>query len=87
MSLSLLPNSLYRQTTDCTEGGGLTREHCNVLLNYASKLLSYFIENFNMTMFFFFNKYCVHVLLFIYAYSYVGFKSSLELVVVMFDVF
>ena len=20
--------SLYRQTTDCTEGGGLTREHC-----------------------------------------------------------
>ena len=28
MSLSLLPNSLYRQTTDCTEGGGLTREHC-----------------------------------------------------------
>jgi len=32
--------------------------------------------------FFFFYKYCVHdsVLLFIYAYSYVGFKSSLELV-------
>jgi hypothetical protein len=29
MSLSLSPNSLYRQTTDCTEGGGLTREHCN----------------------------------------------------------
>ena len=28
MSLSLSPNSLYRQTTDCTEGGGLTREHC-----------------------------------------------------------
>jgi hypothetical protein len=27
MSLSLSPNSLYRQTTDCTEGGGLTREH------------------------------------------------------------
>jgi hypothetical protein len=25
MSLSLSPNSLYRQTTDCTEGGGLTR--------------------------------------------------------------
>ena len=20
--------SVYRQTTDCTEGGGLTREHC-----------------------------------------------------------
>ena len=28
MSLSLSPNSLYHQTTDCTEGGGLTREHC-----------------------------------------------------------
>jgi hypothetical protein len=28
MSLSLSPNSLYCQTTDCTEGGGLTREHC-----------------------------------------------------------
>jgi hypothetical protein len=31
MSLSLSPNSLYRQTTDCTEGGGLTREHCILL--------------------------------------------------------
>ena len=31
MSLSLSPNSLYRQTTDCTEGGGLTREHCKSL--------------------------------------------------------
>ena len=30
MSLSLSPNSLYRQTTDCTEGGGLTREHCTL---------------------------------------------------------
>jgi hypothetical protein len=29
MSLSLSPNSLYRQTTGCTEGGCLTREHCN----------------------------------------------------------
>jgi hypothetical protein len=28
MSLSLSPDSLYRQTTDCTKGGGLTREHC-----------------------------------------------------------
>ena len=28
MSLSLSPSLLYRQTTDCTEGGGLTREHC-----------------------------------------------------------
>ena len=27
MSLSLSPNSLYHQTTDCTEGGGLMREH------------------------------------------------------------
>ena len=32
MSLSLSPNSLYRQTTDCTEGGGLTREHCIVFI-------------------------------------------------------
>jgi hypothetical protein len=31
MSLSLLPNSLYRQTTDCTEGGGLTREHSSCM--------------------------------------------------------
>ena len=23
--------SVYRQTTDCTEGGGLTREHCNYI--------------------------------------------------------
>jgi hypothetical protein len=30
MSLSLSPNSLYRQTTDCTEGGGLTTLYqCN----------------------------------------------------------
>ena len=43
-------------------------------------------KKINMTMFFlffvfFFNKYCVYVfvLLFTYAYSYVGFKSSLEL--------
>jgi hypothetical protein len=37
MSLSLSPNSLYRQTTDCTEGGGLTREHCiyKILLKVA----------------------------------------------------
>jgi hypothetical protein len=27
MSFSLSPNSLYCQSTDCTEGGGLTREH------------------------------------------------------------
>ena len=32
MSLSLSPNSLYRQTTDCTEGGSLTREHCTHLV-------------------------------------------------------
>ena len=32
MSLSLSPNSLYRQTTDCTEGGGLTREHCTFIV-------------------------------------------------------
>ena len=37
MSLSLSPNSLYRQTTDCTEGGSLTREHCkyNNILNIS----------------------------------------------------
>ena len=33
MSLSLSPNSLYRQTTDCTEGGVLTREHCMFILS------------------------------------------------------
>jgi hypothetical protein len=33
MSLSLSPNSLYRQTTDCTEGGGLTREHCMLIIS------------------------------------------------------
>jgi hypothetical protein len=27
MSLSLSPNLLYRQTTDCTEGGGLTNNY------------------------------------------------------------
>jgi hypothetical protein len=31
MSLSLSPHSLYRQTTDCTEGGGLMREHCSLI--------------------------------------------------------
>ena len=36
MSLSLSPNSLYRQTTDCTEGGGLTREHCTLSENITS---------------------------------------------------
>jgi hypothetical protein len=36
MSLSLSPNSLYRQTTDCTEGGGLTREHC--IYNYTKMI-------------------------------------------------
>ena len=30
MSLSLSPNSFYRQATECTEGGGLTREHCTI---------------------------------------------------------
>ena len=32
MSLSLSPNSLYHQTTDCTEGDGLTTEHCILVL-------------------------------------------------------
>jgi hypothetical protein len=31
MSLSLSPNSLYCQTTNCTEGGGLTREHYSLI--------------------------------------------------------
>jgi hypothetical protein len=37
MSLSLSPNSLYRQTTDCTEGGGLTREHCTAICIHVAK--------------------------------------------------
>jgi hypothetical protein len=39
VSLSLSPNSLYRQTTDCIEGGGLTREHCI----YKKILLFFFL--------------------------------------------
>ena len=39
MSLSLSPNSLYCQTTDCTEGGGLTREHCKCTLQNSILLL------------------------------------------------
>ena len=35
MSLSLSPNSLYRQTTDCTEGGSLTGEHCISITLYV----------------------------------------------------
>ena len=52
MSLSLSPNSLYRQTTNCTEGGGLTREHCTFILEYTLyresviiTLLTYLNEN------------------------------------------
>ena len=37
MSLSLSPNLLYRQTTDCTEGGGLTREHCIFIYKKCQK--------------------------------------------------
>ena len=33
---------------------------CFKLLSYFNLVLN-FIENFNMTMFCFFNKYCVHV--------------------------
>ena len=40
MSLSLSPNSLYRQTTDCTEGGGLTREHCIYIYNVRNHMLT-----------------------------------------------
>jgi hypothetical protein len=39
MSLSLSPNSLYCQTTDCTEGGGITREHCSTIQLYWVVLL------------------------------------------------
>ena len=39
MSLGLSPNSLYRQTTDCTEGGGLTREHCIFLSSVCFLLI------------------------------------------------
>jgi hypothetical protein len=52
MSLSLSPNSLYSQTTNCTEGGGLTREHCTFILEYTPyresviiTLLTYLNEN------------------------------------------
>ena len=43
MSLSLSPNSLYRQTTDCTEGGGLTREHCTCKISRLSSRLYFSI--------------------------------------------
>jgi hypothetical protein len=39
MSPSLTPNSLYRQTTDYTEGGGLTREHCNSYAKMTGNVL------------------------------------------------
>jgi hypothetical protein len=39
MSLSLSPNLLYCQTTDCTEGGGLTREHCNSNINFPTTVV------------------------------------------------
>ena len=41
MSLSLTPNLLYRQTTNCTEGGGLTREHCICIVTKYSTYLNY----------------------------------------------
>jgi hypothetical protein len=41
MSLSLLPNLLYRQTTDCTEGGSLTRDHC-ILVWYTILVYSHY---------------------------------------------
>ena len=41
MSLSLSPNLLYRQTSDCTEGGGLTREHCIDHLQNRINILMY----------------------------------------------
>ena len=48
MSLSLSPNALYRQTTDCTEGGGLTREHCiSKMTFYVSNEIHHFYHDPN----------------------------------------
>ena len=49
MFLSLSPNSLYRQTTDCTEGGGLTREHCIFKTLFGSTLKTLFFSKNIMT--------------------------------------
>jgi hypothetical protein len=54
MSLSLTPNSLYRQTTDCTEGGGLTREHCIYI--FLSLKFWYIVLNCMFYLFFQFIK-------------------------------
>ena len=43
MSLSLSPNLLYRQTTDCTEGSGLTREHC---MSYDCHVIMFMTDDF-----------------------------------------
>ena len=53
MSLSLSPNSLYRQTTDCTEGGGLTREHCitEILLKVAFNTVKQTNKNQNLQIY------------------------------------
>ena len=41
--------SVYRQTTDCTEGGGLTREHCSAMYNMREYCMSlYYIENLHL---------------------------------------
>ena len=44
MSLSLSPNSLYCQTTDCIEGGSLTREHCMILKKSASAFIIQYVS-------------------------------------------
>ena len=51
--------SVYRQSTDCTEGGGLTREHCIWSRNYVLVILS--INYAKFSKFMLFNIYnCIH---------------------------
>jgi hypothetical protein len=51
MSLSLSSNSLYRQTTDRTEGGGLTREHCILKdKNVMARTRKYYLKNNYLTL-------------------------------------
>jgi len=45
------------------------------------------MERFKYDSVFFTNIVCMFLLLFVYAYCYVGFKSSLELVLYLFDSF
>ena len=66
MSLSLSPNSLYRQTTDCTEGGILTREHCILffLITIWSMHVELIIKCSSVTIYQWTNFLCVLSILF-----------------------